>query len=145
VRLYQAIVILFVALAVLLSIQTFVQTVPVESIPEEFREVWNGIVYVFTTSFAAVLFTFLRNILGYAENWFEASPEEREKLRYEARLLGATWAKYEVYLKGYTAAIVALTAGTPYEKYAVYIAGAVGLITDFITKAIKDLAKSKKG
>jgi len=141
-RLYQAITILFVALAVLVGIQTAVQSVDPSTIPAEWLPLWNGIAYVFTTSTAAVLFTFLRNILGFAENWFEANPDERQQLQYEAGKLGATWMKYEVYLKGYTAAILALTSGTPYQQCAVYIAGAVGLLTDLIRKAIKDLAET---
>jgi len=136
-----AVVILLVAFAVLTGIQEAVKTVDSATIPQEWQTIWQGIKYVFTTSAACILFTFIRNILGYAENWFEASPEERRKLSYEAGQLGATWAKYEVYLKGYTAAILALTIGTPYQEYAVYIAGAAGLITDFITKAIKKIAE----
>jgi len=142
-KLYQAIAVLLIALAVLISLQTTVQSVDPTTIPAEWRSLWNSITYIFTTSTAAILFTFLRNILGYAENWFETHPAERHLLKYEAGKLGATWMKYEVYLKGYTAAILTLTTGTPYEQHAVYIAGAVGLITDLITKAIKDLSKPK--
>jgi len=136
-----AVVILLVAFAVLSGIQAAVQSVDPGTIPQEWQTLWQGIVYIFTTSRATILFIFIRNILGYAENWFDARPEERGQLKYEARKLGATWAKYEVYLKGYTAAILALTAGTPYNQYAVYIAGAAGLITDLITKAIKDIVQ----
>ena len=132
--------VLLVAFAVLSGIQYAAQSVDVSTIPQEWHPLWQGITYVFTTSAACVLFTFLRNILGYAENLFEASPEKRSQLKYEAGKLGATWVKYEVYLKGYTAAVLALTVGTPLQQHAVYIAGALGLITDLITKAIKDIA-----
>ena len=141
VNLSRAIVVLLVAFAVLSGIQATIQTVDPATFPAEWQPLWQGVSYIFTTSAACVLFTFIRNILGYVENWFEASPTERSALKYEAGKLGATWMKYEVYLKGYTAAILALTSGTPYQQHAVYIAGALGLITDLVTKAIKDLAK----
>jgi hypothetical protein len=136
-----AVVILLVAFAVLSGIQAYVQSVDITSIPQEWQPLWQGISYVFTTSAATILFTFIRNILGYAENWFEANPAQRSQIKYEAGKLAATWAKYELYLKGYTAAILALTADTPYNQYAVYIAGAAGLLTDLITKAIKARAE----
>jgi hypothetical protein len=136
-----AIVILLVVFAVLSGIQAYVQSVDITTVPQEWQPLWQGISYVFTTSAATILFTFIRNILGYAENWFEASPTQRSTMKYEAGKLAATWAKYELYLKGYTAAILALTAGTPYNQYAVYIAGALGLLTDLITKAIKARAE----
>ena len=136
-----AVVILLVAFAVLSGIQACVQSVDITSIPTEWQPLWQGISYVFTTSAATALFTFIRNILGYAENWFETSPENRSKIQYEAGKLAATWARYEVYIKGFTAAIQAYTAGTPLNQHAVYIAGALGLIVDLIRKALKDIAK----
>lgn len=139
-RYYQAIVIVLVALAVLSGIQAAVQTVDPATLPAEWQPLWNGVIYVFATSAAATLFIFLRNILGFAENWFESEPDERQQLDYEAGKLGATWVKYETLIKGYTAALMALTMGTPYAAYAVYIAGACALVTDLITKAIKSLA-----
>jgi len=140
-RYYQAIVLLLVACAVLSAIQLAVQSYA-STVPEEFQGLWAGILYVFTTSAAAPLFTFIRNILGYAENWFEARPEERRQLSYEAGKLAATWTKYETLIKGYTAAALVLTTGTPIAPYAVYVAGAAALATDLVTKAIKDLAKA---
>lgn len=138
-RYYQAVVILLVALALVMGIQTAVQTVDVATLPEEFQGLWNAIVYIFTTEKAIILFVFLRNILGYLENWFEA--EDKEQIKYEAGLLGATWAKYQVYIGGFTVAITMLTTGTPYQQHAAYIAGAVGLLVDFVTRAITKLAK----
>jgi len=41
---------------------------------------------------------------------------------------------------GFTAAIQALTMGTPLQQHAVYIAGAIGIVVDLIVKAIKDLS-----
>lgn len=140
-NLASAIVILLVAFAVLSGIQAAVQTVDPATLPKEWQPIWQGVIYVFTTSAASILFTFIRNILGYAENWFETSPENRSQIQYEAGKLAATWARYEVYIKGFTAAIQAYTAGTPLSQHAVYIAGAIGLIVDLIRKALKDIAK----
>jgi len=141
-RYYQAIVLLLVACAVLSGIQLYVQSVDPSAVPEELRWLWSGIQFVFTTSAVAPLFTFIRNILGYAENWFEANPEERRQMSYEAGKLAATWTKYETLIKGYSAAALVLTTGTPIAPYAVYVAGAAALATDLATKAIKDLAKT---
>lgn len=135
-----AIVLLLVAFAVLSGIQMAVQSVDPATIPEEWQPLWSGIDYIFITSSGAVLFIFIRNILGYAENWFETEPDARSKIKYEAGKLGATWVKYETMIKAYTAAVIAFTIGTPIQSYAVYIAGALALVTDLITKAIKDLA-----
>lgn len=137
---YQAIVIVLVAFAVLSGIQVAVQTIDPTAVPEEYLPIYEGLKYLFMTSTAAILFIFLRNLLGYAENWFETEADERGKLKYEAGKLGATWTKYELMIKGYTAAIMALTIGTPYQVHAVYIAGALALVTDLITKSIRDLA-----
>jgi len=139
-NIYMAIVVILVAFAVLSGIQYLVQTVDASTIAPEWQTVWLGIVYIFTTSAATPLFTFLRNMLGYAENWFAANPNERAQMHYEAGKLGATWTKFQVYIMGFTAAIQALTMGTPLQQHAVYIAGAIGIVVDLIVKAIKDLS-----
>jgi len=138
-RYYQAVILLLVVFAVLTGVQTYLQSVDPAAIPEDLLPFWNGLEYIFLTSAAAPLFIFLRNILGYAENYLEASPTEKEQISYEAGKLGATWMKYETMIKGYTAMALALTLDTPVAPYAVYIAGALALVTDLITKALKDL------
>jgi len=143
-RLYQAIIVLLVALAVLAGIQVAVQSVDVATLPPEWQGLWAGIVFIFTTSAAAPMFTFLRNVLGYAENWFEANPEARKEMHYEAGKLGATWAKYELLIKTYTGALTYLLSGTPYSQYAVYISGAASVLTDLVLKAINDLTDTLK-
>jgi len=133
-------IVLLVVFAVLSGIQAAVQSVDPETVLPEWQPLWRGIVYFFATSAATPLFTFIRNIYGYLENWFETDPEKRHQLHYEAGKLAATWAQYEALIKGYSIAIIAFTIGTPMEPYAVYIAGAAALVTDLITKAITDLA-----
>jgi len=140
-RLYQAIVIVLAAFAVLTAIQSLVTTVDISTIPVEYQGLWQGLVYIFTAGAATQVFTFLRNILGYAENWFETKPEKRAQLSYEANMLGATMVKFALYIYSFTAMIQALTAGTPYEQYAASIAGAIGIILDLIIKAVNDLGK----
>jgi len=143
VNLKLAIVLLVVSFAVLSGIQALVASVDPSTIAPEFQSLWQGIIYVFTSGAATVAFTFLRNILGYAENKLEASPEKRSQIQYEANLLGATAARYALYVYGLTAAIQALFAGTPYQIHATSIAGAIGIITDLVVKSINDLAASK--
>jgi hypothetical protein len=67
-NLASAIVILLVAFAVLSGIQAAVQTVDPATLPKEWQPIQQGVIYVFTTSAASILFTFIRNILGYAEH-----------------------------------------------------------------------------
>lgn len=141
-NIYMAIVVILIAFSVLTGIQYAVQTVDASKVAPEWQTLWHGIVYVFTTSAATPLFTFLRNLLGYAENWFEANPDKRAQMHYEAGKLGATWTKFQVYIMGFTAAIQALTIGTPLQQHAVYIAGAIGIVIDLIVKAINDLQTS---
>lgn len=140
VKYYQAIVVLFVALAVLSGIQALIATVDPATIDPELQPLWTGIAYVFTTSGATVLFTILRNVLGYGYTWFEADPNRRSQITYEVGQLAATWLRFELYLKGFTAAVMAFSAGTPYEQYAVYIAGAIGLLIDIVRSTFAKLA-----
>lgn len=141
-KLTEAIVILLVAFAVLSAVQTALQTVDVSTIPQELVWVYNALTYVFTTSAGTMLFTFARNIFGYVENYFESSTSERQALKYEARKLGATWAKYQAMIMSFTAAIQAFSVGTPYEQAAVYIAGATAFILDVVTKKLADIGKA---
>jgi len=143
-NLAQAIVVLLASFAVLTGIQAIVVSVDISTISTEWQPFWQGIVYIFTSGVATVAFTFLRNILGYAENKLEAAdPQTRSQIQYEAGLLGATLTRYALYIYGFTAAVTALFAGTPYQAYATSIAGAIGIILDLVIKAINDLAASK--
>jgi len=136
-RFYQAIIILFVALAVLTGIQTAVSTVDIATLPTEIQPLWQGIVYVFTTSKAVALFTILRNLLGYAYTYLET--KDKSEISYEAEKLCATWLRFEVYIKGFTTGITALTVGTPYEQYAIYIASSFALLVDIIRSTLTKL------
>lgn len=124
---------------VLTVVQGMVQTVDTSTIPSEFLGLWSGIVYIFTSGASTVAYTFLRNILGYTKAWFDANPEQRSNLTYESNQLGATATRFALYVYGFTAAIQALTVGTPYQQHATLIAGAIGIILDLFIGAIKDL------
>jgi len=133
-------VLLLVAFAVLTGIKFAVDTVDPSTIPSELRPIWDGVSYIFLTSAATPLFTFVRNIYGYAENYLGAKPEDRALIQYEANLLWQTWLKYEQYIKGFTILTILLTRGTPLEPYAVYIAGSISFAVDLIRKSLADLA-----
>jgi hypothetical protein len=140
---WQAIVILLMALSVLAGLQALVSMVDPSALPKEFQTIWQDLVYIFGSGLGVVIFTFLRNILGFVENKLEANDATRDKIHYEANLLGATATKFALYIYGFTAAIQILFAGTVYQQYAVYIAGAIGIILDLILKAIGNLAGKK--
>jgi len=135
----KATAILLIVCAVLTGISAAIRTVDVTQIPAELQPIWLLIVYIFTTSAAAPLFTFLRNFYGYMENKYETKPEERSTIHYEASQLWGTWLKYEGYIKAFNIFIVAFTQGTPIEPYAVYIAGTLAFVVDLIRKSISDL------
>jgi hypothetical protein len=105
---YTAAVILLVVFGALTGISLAIKTVDVSTIPVEMQGVWQGIVYIFTTSSVAPLFVFIRNVYGYYINKAQLKPEERNLLQYEANRLAATWLTYECYIKGIMIMVVAL-------------------------------------
>jgi hypothetical protein len=140
INLYQAIIILIAAVAVLSGIQALISTINPDTVPSNLQFIYYGLAYVFLSGTGTVLFTFLRNIMGYAENKLNADPSVRSQIQYEAGMLGATAAKYATFIYGFTAAIQAVTMGTPYYAYATYIAGAIGLVVDMFVGALKKQA-----
>ena len=138
---YTAAVILLVVFGVLTGISAAIKTVDVSAIPAEFQGIWQGIVYVFSTSSVAPLFVFVRNIYGYYVNKAQLKPAQRSCLEYEGNRLVATWLTYEGYIKGFSVMALAFTQGTPLEPYAIYIAGAAAFIVDLIRKSLFDIAK----
>lgn len=139
---YTAAVILLVVFGVLTGISLAIKTIDVSTLPVEFQGVWQGIVYVFTTSSVAPLFVFLRNVYGFYVNKYQLKPEQRTNLEYEANRLAATWLVYEGYIKAFAVMVLAFTQGTPLEPYAIYIAGSAAFIVDLIRKSLFDIAKT---
>jgi len=138
---YTASVILLVVFGVLTWISLAIKTVDVTTIPVELQGVWQGIVYIFTTSAVVPLFTFIRNIYGFYVNKYQLKPNQRASLEYEAHRLTSTWLTYEGYIKAFSILVIAFTRGTPLESYAVYIAGTLAFIIDLIRKSLFDIAK----
>ena len=139
----QAILILLVTAAVLLGIQVAVQSVSVSSLPTGLQSTWKYIEYVFDGGAAIVIFTFVRNIFGYAENVLQGTTAGAT-ISYDASQLGATLTRYAVYVSSIQTLITALFAGTPYVAYAGLIAGAIGTIFDMILKSVNDLGDALK-
>jgi hypothetical protein len=144
VRFYQAAAILLVVFAVISGITQFVlKPLDVSGAPSEFQYVYFGLVYIFSASSVAPLFTMIRNLLGYLENYFEADPEKRSTMKFERAQLAATWVKYEAYINGAAIFIVAFTAGTALAPYAYYMAGTVAFVIDLVRKAFKDAGAAR--
>ena len=144
VNIYSATVILLVAFGVLTGIKAAVDTVDPTLLSPEVQTIWAGISYIFLTSAAAPLFTFIRNIYGFAENKLGADSETRGQINYEANQLWGTWIRYEGYIKGFAILVLAFTQGTQLEPYAVYIAGTLALVIDLIRKSLSDIAKASE-
>lgn len=137
---YQAIVLLIVTLGVLSGVSLAVSSVDVETISPEMRPVWEGIVYIFTTSAATPAWVFIRNVYGYAKTKWGSKPEDRIQIEYEAHQFTKTYLEYEGYIKGYMVLAKVFTLGTPLEGYAVMLAGAFSFITDLIRDSLADLS-----
>lgn len=126
-----AIVLLLVIIAVVVGVQTYVNSVDASSI--------LGGAYVrafFSTSIVTVAITFLVNIGGYIENTVAANTD----VQYEAKQLGQTFAKYAVYMTAFSSMITALTLNTPAQPYAAEIAAGLSLIVDLIKRSLAKLA-----
>jgi hypothetical protein len=144
VRFYQAAALLLVVFAVISGITQFVlKPIDVSGAPPEFQYIYLGLVYVFSASSVAPLFTMIRNLLGYLENYFEADPERRSCMQFEKAQLAATWVKYEAYINGVAIFIVAITTGTQLAPFAYYMAGTAVFIIDLVRKAFKDVGAAR--
>lgn len=138
-RFYQAAAILLVVFAVISGVTQFIlKPLDVSGAPQEIQYIYLGLVYIFSASSVAPLFTMIRNLLGYLENYFEADPKARSSMQFERAQLAATWIKYEAYINGAAIFIVAFTQGTALAPYAYYMAGTAAFIIDLVRKSIKD-------
>ena len=86
--------------------------------------------YIFESSAVAFTIGYLRNLLGFLENWFRAKYTQTE-IKYELRKLGETWAKYQ-------AGILAISSWLPPS-----IAAAITFILDVATSSIRKLKQSQ--
>jgi hypothetical protein len=134
----QAVMLLIVALSVLVAFQVAAASVDINSLPVAFQPVWQAVVIFFSSGAVIVAFSFIRNILGYIENKLDGTA-----VHYEASQLGATLTRFTVYVVAAETILRTLFINTPYEPYAVALAGAIGIIFDIILKAVNDLSKAK--
>ena len=126
-----AIIVLLVVIAVVVGVQTYINTVDASTIP--------GGVYVkafFSTASVTVAVTFLVNIGCYIEN----AVASKSDIQYEASQLGATFARYTVYMTAFSSMITAVTIGTPAAAYAAEIAAGLSLIIDLVKRSLAKLA-----
>ena len=137
-----AFVILLVAFAALGGVAVAVQQVKLApDAPDYIVLLYNGLIYVFTSSSVAPLFVMVRNIYGYLINKYTPG---NEPIQYEGKRLLQTWLTYEGYMKGTSIFIVAATTGTPYEPFAYYISGAASFVIDLVRSSLKDIADSRR-
>jgi len=81
---------------------------------------------------SAVAFTvgYLRNLLGFLENWFRAK-YTRAEIEYELEKLGETWTKYQ-------AGVLAISSWFPSP-----VAAAITFILDVATSSMRKLKQSQ--
>jgi hypothetical protein len=142
-NLAEAVTILLVAAAVLVGIQLSLSTINVSTLPTSLQPVLKYLVYIFDGGASIVIFTFVRNCLGYVENNFQGT-SAGTAISYEANQLGATIARFSVYVTSIQTLIITLFAGTPYVAYAGLIAGAIGTVFDMVLKSLNDLGDALK-
>jgi len=142
INVYMAVVILLLATGVLGSLYIAVnQLLPTPAYPEYLWPIINGLRYVAMTSAVAPVFVMITNIFGYAINW-TATSQAGKPIQYEGKKLLKTWLTYEGYMKGLTGLIMILFTHTPYEVYAVWIAGSIIFIAKIVSKTLSTIAGS---
>lgn len=137
-----AFVILLVAFAVLGGVAVAIQQIKLApDTPDQIVLLYNGLIYIFTSSSVAPLFVMVRNIYGYLVNKYTPGSQP---IQYEGKRLLQTWLTYEGYMKGTSIFIVAATQGTPYAPFAYYISGSISFVIDLIRNSLSDIAESRR-
>jgi hypothetical protein len=137
-----AVAILLVAIGALGSVYIAVnQLLPTPAYPEYLWPFIDGLRYVFMTSAVAPVFVMVTKIFGYLIQWTIAS-QTGKPIQYEGKKLLKTWLIYEGYMKGLTGFIMILLVRTPYEMYAVWIAGSIIFIAKIVSKTLSTIAGS---
>ena len=141
-RAYQALALLLLVAGVLTGITSLIRTVDPAIIPAELQSVYVVVVYVFSTSAAAPLFTIVGNLYGYSKVYFKTKPEERKNLHYEFDKLAATWITYERDIKGIGVVVMVAMQGTPYQQYAAWISGGIAFIAELFLSTFTKMAEA---
>ena len=122
----QVLLVLILLVAVLAFVQAGVQTVDAEQVPDLLQPYWGYIVQFFTATPVIAIAGFIRNILGYARNYWKSEYAEN----YDVEKLYATWC---FYIGGITTILAFVPA--PYDTV---FAGIIVLL-DFVTSEIRKM------
>ena len=113
----------------LVNLNNAVENVEVEGLNPNLASLIMLLKYLFSNSAVAFAIGYLRNLLGFLENWFRTRYSQAE-IEYELGKLGETWAKYQ-------AGILAMSIWLPAPASA-----AITFLTDLITSSIKKLKEN---
>lgn len=130
--------IVLVILGILLGVQAGVIAIDPSTLPEPIAEVIVYVQYGLNTASVGLIFVILRNISGYLHNLLIGSVIEHD-VRFEAKLLAATWVKYQATITGLTSTVSVILQGTPYQPYAVFFVSAGTLICDIVASSISKI------
>ena len=134
---YQALAILLLVAGALTGVTAWIRTVDPATIPGALQPVYIVVLYVFSTSAAAPLFTIIGNLYGYAQVYFKTQPQDRQNLHYEFDKMAATWVAYERDIKGLGVLVTVSMIGTPYQVYAAWISGSIAFFVELFLSVIR--------
>lgn len=140
-NLKKAVLLLAILLAALASVSYGLQQVNPAEIPQDpvTQSLFQGLLYVFTTSTTTPLWVFVRNVYGYLAHRYGGDPD----VKYEGKQLAKTYIVYEGYIKGYTALALTLAQGTSMQPYVTMLAGCFAFVTDLVRSSLADIASAK--
>lgn len=141
-RPYTALAILLVVAGALTAFTGYLRAVDPATIPVELRDVYTFVIYIFSTSAAAPLFTIVGNLYGYSRVYFKTKPEERKNLHYEFDKLAATWLTYERDIKGIGVIAFVALEGTPYQQYGAWFAGGIAFVAELVLSVFTKMAEA---
>jgi len=111
----------------LTNLGSAIENIKVEELEPNLARLVVLLRYLFSNSALAFTVGYLRNMLGFLENWFRAR-YSRAEIEYELGKLGETWAKYQ-------AGILAISGWLPAPA-----AAAITFLADIITSSIRKLS-----
>jgi len=123
----QGFIIFLVLTSILVNVSQALETIDMSKLDALSKIFVEALKFFFKGSLVALTIGYLRNLLGFLENWFKAN-YSKEEIEYELGKLGETWMRYE-------AGILAISSWLPPQ-----IAAAITFILDITTSTIKKLA-----
>ncbi len=109
-----------------INLSEAIENIEVEGLEPNLAKLIMLLKYLFGNSAIAFMVGYLRNLLGFLENWFRARYSKAE-IEYELNRLGETWAKYQ-------AGILAMSSWLPAPAAAV-----ITFLADIVTSSIRKL------